>query len=98
MIRKEQKKGDNQVKVTFVLPQDEVSGKVSVVGDFNGWDPTKTRLAKRGNGTYSVSVKLEKDGNYAFRYFGEEGTWMNDDSADALVLSPFGTQNSVVLT
>ncbi len=98
MIRKEQKKGDNQVKVTFVLPQDEVSGKVSVVGDFNGWDPTKTRLAKRSNGTYSVSVKLEKDGNYAFRYFGEEGTWMNDDSADALVLSPFGTHNGVVLT
>jgi len=98
MIKKEHRKGDKQVKVTFVLPQEEVSGKVSVVGDFNGWDPTKTRLARRSNGTYSVSVKLEKDGNYAFRYFSEEGTWMNDDSADAVVLSPFGTRNSVVLT
>ena len=98
MIRKEQKKGDKQVKVTFVLPQEEVSGQVSVVGDFNGWDPTKTRLVKRSNGTYSVSVKLEKGGNHAFRYFGEEGTWMNDQSADERVLSPFGTENSIVLT
>ena len=98
MIKKELKKGDKLVKVTFVLPQEEVSGKVSVVGDFNGWDPTKTKLVKRSNGTYSVSVKLEKDGNYAFRYFGEEGTWMNDASADELELSPFGTPNSVVLT
>ena len=98
MIKKEQKKGDKQVKVTFVLPGDEITGKTSVVGDFNGWDPTKTKLVKRSNGTYSASVKLDAGGNYAFRYFGEEGTWKNDESADELALSPFGTRNSVVLT
>ena len=98
MIKKTQKKGDKQVKVTFVLPAAEVTGKVSVVGDFNGWDPKKTKLVKRANGTYSASVSLEAGGNYAFRYFGEEGSWKNDESADELVMSPFGTKNSVVLT
>jgi len=32
-------KGRRAVKVNFVLPKDAVAGKVSVVGDFNGWDP-----------------------------------------------------------
>jgi hypothetical protein len=31
--------GRNAIKVSFVLPQDAIPGKASVVGDFNGWDP-----------------------------------------------------------
>jgi len=98
MIKKEQKKGDGQVKVTFVLPEEEVSGTVSVVGDFNEWTPEKTKLIKRSNGTYSASVTLEQGGQYAFRYYFEEGSWKNDDSADEFVMNPFGTQNGVVQT
>ena len=96
MIKKEHKKGE--VKVTFILPKEDVEGKVSVVGDFNAWDPNKNRLVKRSNGTYSVSVKLDEGGHYAFRYFDESGAWRNDETADELELSPFGTQNSVLLT
>jgi 1,4-alpha-glucan branching enzyme len=98
MIKKEHKKGDKQVKVTFALPQDEVGGKASVVGDFNNWDPKATRLVKRSNGTVSASVKLNPGGQYAFRYFFEDGSWANDSEADDHVASPFGTKNSVVLT
>jgi hypothetical protein len=36
-------KGRQAVKVNFVLPKDAVAGNVSVVGDFNGWDPSPTR-------------------------------------------------------
>ena len=98
MIKKELKKKDKQVKVTFVLPQEEVSGKVSVVGDFNEWDPAATKLQKRSNGTYSASVNLAKGGEYAFRYFFEDGTWKNDEAADEVVPNLFGTTNSVVTT
>lgn len=98
MIKKEQKKGESQVKVTFVLPEEEVTGNVSVVGDFNGWTPEETKLVKRSNGTYSASVKLKSGGQYAFRYYFEGGSWRNDESADDFVLNPFGTQNGVVLT
>jgi 1,4-alpha-glucan branching enzyme len=98
MIKKEQKKGTKEVKVTFALPQEDVDGKVSVVGDFNEWDPKATKLVKRSNGTLSASVKLDSGGQYAFRYFFEDGSWQNDDDADEVVLNPFGTRNSVVLT
>jgi 1,4-alpha-glucan branching enzyme len=98
MIKKEQQKKSKQVKVTFALPAEEVSGKVSVVGDFNGWDPEATKLIKRSNGTYSAAVKLDQGGHYAFRYFFEDGSWKNDEAADEVEVSPFGTKNSVVLT
>jgi len=98
MIKKQQKKGADEVKVTFVLPAEEVTGKTSVVGDFNAWDPTKTRFVRRANGTYSVSVKVETGNEYGFRYYGEDGTWSNDDAADKQQMNIFGSLNSVVLT
>ena len=46
------------IKVTFALPVDDVDQAVSVVGDFNAWDPMAHPLRKRSNGTRSVSVEL----------------------------------------
>jgi hypothetical protein len=43
VIKQAPVKGRNAVKVSFVLPQDAIPGKTSVVGDFNGWDPSPTR-------------------------------------------------------
>ena len=40
MIKQTPVKGKDQVKVSFILPSNAVTGKVSVVGDFNDWDPT----------------------------------------------------------
>jgi 1,4-alpha-glucan branching enzyme len=98
MIKKQELKGKKQVKVTFSLPLEEIEDKTAVVGDFNGWDPTKNRLVKRSNGTASVAVTLKAGQEYAFRYVSENGKWMNDEEADKVELSPLGTKNSVVLT
>jgi hypothetical protein len=54
MIRR-QYKGE-KIRVTFVIPDSTTIGKVSVVGDFNGWQPGKHLLVKRKNGTRSVAV------------------------------------------
>jgi hypothetical protein len=43
VIKQAPVKGRNAVKVSFVLPQDAIPGKTSVVGDFKGWDPSPTR-------------------------------------------------------
>ena len=41
MIKRAPVTGRNAVKVSFVLPQDAIPGKPSVVGDLNGWDPLR---------------------------------------------------------
>lgn len=51
MIKQAPVKGRKAVKVRFVLSQDAIDGKVSVVGDFNGWDPFAHPLRPRRNGT-----------------------------------------------
>src|SRR3972149_4919947 len=83
MIRKEKMKDGKKVKVTFVLPKDQPHGKVSVVGDFNGWEPGALPLVRRANRTYSASVELEAGGRWAFRYLAENGVWLDEKTPDA---------------
>jgi len=82
MIRRSKVAKSDDIKVTFVLPQDEPNGQVSVVGDFNEWTPGTHVLAKRTNGTRSVSVNVPKGSSVRFRYLGEHGHWFDDPEAD----------------
>lgn len=70
------------VKVTFALPLTDVPDPVSVVGDFNGWDPFAHPLKKRSNGTRSVSVEVPAGTAYEFKYLADGGGWFCDPCAD----------------
>jgi 1,4-alpha-glucan branching enzyme len=95
MIKRELSRKDKAVKVTFVQPMNGQS--VAVLGDFNGWDPAKGKLVKRANGTASLSVTLEPGTQVQFRYRREDGSWFNDEAADAYAPNEFGELNSVVI-
>jgi hypothetical protein len=76
--------------VTFSLPVfDEL---VSVVGDFNGWDPTANPLEIAGDAK-TTSIELEAGARYQFRYLGESGEWFNDDSLSDYAENDFGALN-----
>ncbi|OGL65116.1 MAG: hypothetical protein A3J27_10505 [Candidatus Tectomicrobia bacterium RIFCSPLOWO2_12_FULL_69_37] len=98
MIRKEKMKDGGKVKVTFVLPRDQPHGKVSVVGDFNGWRPGEHVFARRANRAFSASVELEAGGRWAFRYLAEGGVWLDDEAPDAREADGNGNVNGVVET
>jgi 1,4-alpha-glucan branching enzyme len=70
------------VRVTFVLPAEEPAGPVSVVGDFNDWNPYAHPLRKRTNGTRSAVVKVPAGSKLHFRYLAEGGRWFDDDTAE----------------
>jgi 1,4-alpha-glucan branching enzyme len=71
------------VRVTFELPAAEPAAAVSVVGDFNGWDPYAHPLRKRGNGARSAVVSVPAGSTLRFRYLAEGGVWFDDDTAGA---------------
>ncbi|MBN2003342.1 MAG: isoamylase early set domain-containing protein [Anaerolineae bacterium] len=99
MISKRAVKNSNQVKVTFVLPEDHPYANGSfVVGDFSGWEVQANPLQKRSNGTYSSVVTLEKGKRYTFRYVSKDGYWFNADDADAYEPNNFGGENGILLT
>jgi hypothetical protein len=69
------------VRITFALPADEPSGAVSVVGDFNDWNPFAHPLRRRANGTRSAAVTVPAGATLRFRYLAEGGIWFNDETA-----------------
>lgn len=96
MLKRQNLKKKNCVKVTFVIPGDRP--KTYVAGDFNDWDTSALPLSKRSNGTRSASVNLQPGESYAFRYVQEDGIWFNDEAADSYVPNGHGAENCVVHT
>jgi 1,4-alpha-glucan branching enzyme len=74
---------DGTVRVTFALPADQPRGAVSVVGDFNDWNPFAHPLRRRANGTRSTAVTVPAGTTLRFRYLAEGGIWFNDDTTPA---------------
>ena len=98
MIKQSRVKNSDSVKVSFILPRSHPGGKVSVVGDFNGWDPYAHPLRPRSNGTRSAVLTLPSGRRYAFRYLGEGGQWHDDDEAAAFEPNGAGGVNGILET
>ena len=85
-------------KVTFEVSADAVNGakSVSLLGDFNEWNPTALKKQKDGN--FKASLELEKGKEFAFRYLVDNDVWINDEAADKYVASGVSyEENSVVV-
>jgi 1,4-alpha-glucan branching enzyme len=74
---------DGTVRVTFALPIDEPGGPVSVVGNFNDWNPYIHPMRKRANQTRSAAVTVRAGSTLHFRYLAEGGVWFDDETVDA---------------
>lgn len=87
-------------KVTFRLPREAAAGidQACLVGEFNGWDPSATRMQKLKSGEFKVTVDLEVGREYQYRYLLDGQTWTNDEAADRYVPAGVpGADNSVVV-
>lgn len=82
------------IKLTFSLATDR---PVSVVGDFNGWDPTAHPLKPRTNGKRSVVVTLPPGSRHAFRYLAEGGHFFDDPDADGYEANGYGDVHGVLV-
>ncbi len=99
MFTKQYLKSKKVCKVRFKL-QKKVIGPaetVHLVGDFNNWDENAGAMKKLKNGDFSAALDLELDQSYQFRYLVDDSRWINDESADLYLPSPFqGEDNSVI--
>ena len=83
MIKTARSVRNGTVRVTFALPDGEPSGAVSVVGNFNDWNPLTHPLRRRANGTRSAVVTVPAGSTLHFRYLAEGGMWFDDETARA---------------
>jgi hypothetical protein len=80
MIKTTKLPKEGMIRVTFTLPEGEPSGAVSVVGDFNEWNPLAHPLRRRANRTRSASVTVPPGTTLRFRYLADGGIWFDDDT------------------
>jgi 1,4-alpha-glucan branching enzyme len=97
MLEKKQDKKKDVTKVTFILPAEVEGETVHLLGDFNEWHPSHT-MARLKDGHWEVSVDLQPNKEYQFRYLVDGQTWLNDPAADKYVANPYGCDNCVVTT
>lgn len=83
---------DTVVKFVFVGPQ---ASKVSLVGDFNEWDVTKTPMVRSATGgLWTVTLPL-KAGRHLYAFVVDGSTWTNDPGAPLAPDDGFGHANSI---
>ena len=80
MIKTTRPGRNGTVRVTFALPADEPDGAVSVVGNFNDWNPFAHPLRRRANRTRSAAVTVPAGSTLHFRYLAEGGVWFDDET------------------
>lgn len=80
------------VKFVLIAPQ---ASRVSVVGDFNGWDETETPAARQSDGTWTTFVPL-RPGRHVYSFI-VDGQFIRDPAAPMAPDDGFGQNNSVIV-
>jgi 1,4-alpha-glucan branching enzyme len=94
MIRKEPV-GKGEVKVTFSVVDD--GRPVSLIGDFNEWNPQVHPLRRRSNGTRSVAVVFDRGQQARFRYLAAEDCFFDDPDGDEIEPNGIGQTHTVLV-
>jgi hypothetical protein len=79
--------------VRFILTAPNARS-VSLVGDFNGWDPGATSLEQE-NGVWTVVIPVTP-GRHQYGFVLDGSTWIADPAAPRSADSDYGSSNSVV--
>jgi hypothetical protein len=85
-----------KVEVTFRMPPLEDIVELYLCGEFNGWQVNSIPFTLESDGTWVARVVLDAGKSYRFRYYDNQGRWLNDREADSYVANDFGSEDSVV--
>ncbi|MGH7470009.1 MAG: isoamylase early set domain-containing protein [Longimicrobiales bacterium] len=79
--------------VQFVFVSEHAQ-RISLVGDFNDWDPAATRMARGAGGVWWVIVPL-RPGRFAYSFLVDDKVWHSDPEA-TVTTHDFGRPSSIV--
>lgn len=86
----------NLIAVTLTL-KDPGARSVSVVGDWNGWNPTAQPMQK-SDGLWEIELHLKRGQDYQYQFLVNSDNWIPNPQAPLKVPNGFGGVNSVLAT
>ena len=84
---------NGDVLVTFMIDDER---PVSVVGDFNDWDPHRDPFVEELDGRRYVTVSVPADTVTCFRYLAAGGEFYNDPAADRYEPNGYGQTHGIL--
>jgi 1,4-alpha-glucan branching enzyme len=73
------------------------AGSVSLVGDFNDWEPSRLMLKDPDqDGVWEIRLRLPKGGSYTYNFIINGDTWVTDPNALIHVKDGFGGESSIL--
>jgi 1,4-alpha-glucan branching enzyme len=84
---------NGDVLVTFMIDDER---PVSVVGDFNDWDPHRDPFVEELDGRRYVTVSVPADTVTCFRYLADGGEFYNDPAADRYESNGYGQTHGIL--
>ncbi len=84
-----------RIAVPFTYWTDETPGNVSIVGDFNDWDPAATPLRRQDDGTWTTRLELAP-GEHSYKLV-VDGDWRLDPVNPQVIRDAAGGQWSLLV-
>jgi 1,4-alpha-glucan branching enzyme len=87
-------------RVEFILPELSTNHAktVSVVGDFNGWNPDINIMKKDRSKHFKCSIEFPIGKVFEFRYLIDRYRWENEWEADAYAPTPYEGEYNMILS
>lgn len=92
-MKKQLPKKPKRRRITFSFDAPQAV-KVSLVGEFNNWDPSKHPMKCDDNGHWIKTVVLDP-GTYEYKFVADK-RWLTDPSNSHARLNCYGTFNSLI--
>jgi 1,4-alpha-glucan branching enzyme len=73
----------------------ESASRVTIVGDFNDWDPDASPLQEMGKGVWTITIPLAP-GRYQYTFVVDGTSWVADPGAPRTLEDDFGQPNSII--
>ena len=96
-MKKTYSKTGKKCRVTFELPAEANIESANLCGEFNDWNKSSHKLARRKKGNFTTTISLDSGKEYRFRYWVNDERWENDWNADKYQPNDFGSEDSIIV-
>ena len=85
-------------QATFRIPESLWADSIHLVGDFNDWDPSSHPFQLSRDGFWKLTLNLEPNQIYQFRYLIDGKEWRSEFPSDGYISGADGVDSFIVST